>query len=46
MKGISAAMAASQEELFGPVVAFYKFDTEAEVVKVSNNTSVGLAAYI
>jgi acyl-CoA reductase-like NAD-dependent aldehyde dehydrogenase len=34
----------SQEEIFGPVVNIYRFDTEAEFVARANNTTYGLAA--
>ncbi|CAH7671252.1 succinate-semialdehyde dehydrogenase [Phakopsora pachyrhizi] len=37
--------AIDQEETFGPVVALYKFETEQEVLKLSNDTGVGLAGY-
>lgn len=33
------------EETFGPLATLTKFDTEDEVVKMANNTEVGLAAY-
>ncbi|CED85251.1 nad-aldehyde dehydrogenase [Phaffia rhodozyma] len=32
------------EEIFGPVMAVQKFETEEEVIKLANNTSYGLAA--
>ncbi len=35
----------SQEEVFGPVASLYKFDSVEEVIKMANDTSVGLAAY-
>ena len=34
----------SQEEIFGPVVNVYRFDTEDELVTRANNTTYGLAA--
>jgi len=33
------------EETFGPVVPVFRFDTEAEVVALANDTPFGLAAY-
>jgi succinate-semialdehyde dehydrogenase/glutarate-semialdehyde dehydrogenase len=33
-------------EIFGPVATVYKFKTEAEVIKIANNTEYGLAAFI
>ena len=38
-------MAISQEEIFGPVAPVFSFKTEAEVVRMANNTPFGLAAY-
>lgn len=35
----------SQEETFGPLAALTKFETEEEVIKLANNTPVGLAGY-
>ena len=34
-----------QEETFGPLAALTKFETEEEVIKMANNTPVGLAGY-
>ncbi|KAF2009418.1 succinate-semialdehyde dehydrogenase [Aaosphaeria arxii CBS 175.79] len=39
------SMLISQEETFAPVLAVYRFDSEAEVVKNANDTSMGLASY-
>ncbi|WP_370152306.1 NAD-dependent succinate-semialdehyde dehydrogenase [Ferrovibrio sp.] len=39
------AMAASQEEIFGPVAMLYRFRDEAEAVRLANDTPYGLAAY-
>ena len=33
------------EEIFGPVAPVFKFETEAEVVAMANDTEFGLAAY-
>lgn len=33
------------EEIFGPVVAVYKFDSDAEVIQLANDTPFGLASY-
>ncbi|MCH8552798.1 MAG: NAD-dependent succinate-semialdehyde dehydrogenase [Natronospirillum sp.] len=38
-------MALSQEEIFGPVAALYRFDTDEEAVQMANDTPFGLAAY-
>ncbi|KAK1139271.1 hypothetical protein N8T08_001117 [Aspergillus melleus] len=38
-------MLTTQEEIFGPLLGLYKFETEQEVVKLANDTSMGLASY-
>jgi succinate-semialdehyde dehydrogenase/glutarate-semialdehyde dehydrogenase len=38
-------MQLAQEEQFSPIAAFFPFDTEEEVVKAANDTSMGLASY-
>ncbi|KAF2088463.1 aldehyde dehydrogenase [Saccharata proteae CBS 121410] len=38
-------MLGSSEEIFAPVCAIYRFDTEEEAVQAANNTSMGLASY-
>jgi succinate-semialdehyde dehydrogenase/glutarate-semialdehyde dehydrogenase len=35
----------NDEETFGPVAALTKFETEEEVIKLANNSRVGLAGY-
>ena len=35
----------NHEETFGPVAALTKFETEEEVIKLANDTEVGLAGY-
>ena len=37
-------MLVSQEEQFSPILAIFEFDTEEEVVKQANDTSMGLAS--
>jgi succinate-semialdehyde dehydrogenase / glutarate-semialdehyde dehydrogenase len=34
------------QETFGPLIPLLRFKTEAEVVKMANNTNYGLAAYV
>ena len=38
-------MSIAQEETFGPVAACFSFETEAEAIKLANDTPFGLAAY-
>lgn len=38
-------MKVCSEETFGPIAAFFKFDTEEEVIDIANDTEVGLAGY-
>jgi len=35
----------AQEETFGPLCGLIKFETEEEVIRMANNTDVGLAGY-
>ncbi|WP_414675631.1 NAD-dependent succinate-semialdehyde dehydrogenase [Methyloceanibacter sp.] len=35
-----------REEIFGPVAALVRFDTEEEAVRIANDTPFGLAAYL
>lgn len=38
-------MLISQEETFGPVAAFFRFENEEEAIEKANDTDFGLAAY-
>ena len=38
-------MLSYREEIFGPILAIYTFDSEEEVIKSANDTNMGLAAY-
>jgi succinate-semialdehyde dehydrogenase/glutarate-semialdehyde dehydrogenase len=42
---VTADMAVSCEEVFGPVVAVRRFGNEAEAIRIANDTPYGLAAY-
>jgi succinate-semialdehyde dehydrogenase/glutarate-semialdehyde dehydrogenase len=42
---VSADMAISREEIFGPVAALMAFDTEQDAITLANSTEYGLAAY-
>ncbi|MBU9615145.1 NAD-dependent succinate-semialdehyde dehydrogenase [Burkholderia multivorans] len=41
----TADMQLACEETFGPVVALFRFDTEAQAIDAANDTPYGLAAY-
>ena len=43
--GVTADMAMSCEETFGPVAGIARFSTEDEAVRIANDTPFGLAAY-
>jgi len=43
--GATAAMRFAREEIFGPLAAVFKFDTEDEAIEAANATEFGLAAY-
>jgi len=45
LTGVTRAMRVFSEEIFGPVAPLFKFETEAEVIGMANDTEFGLAAY-
>ncbi|MDP2005712.1 MAG: NAD-dependent succinate-semialdehyde dehydrogenase [Rubrivivax sp.] len=45
LAGATTAMQLAHEETFGPVVPVFRFEDEAEVVALANDTPYGLAAY-
>ena len=42
---VTPAMAVAKEETFGPVAPLFRFKTDDEAIKMSNDTEFGLAAY-
>lgn len=46
LTGMNSEMALASEETFGPVAGLFPFKSEAEVVKLANDTNVGLAGYV
>ena len=46
LTGVTAEMDLVNEEIFGPVAALMRFDTEADAVRLANSTPFGLAAYL
>lgn len=45
LTGVTSDMAVASEETFGPVAPLFKFETDAEVVRLANDTEFGLASY-
>ena len=44
--GVTPDMDITKEEIFGPVAALMRFDTEADAIRLANDTPFGLAAYL
>jgi succinate-semialdehyde dehydrogenase/glutarate-semialdehyde dehydrogenase len=44
--GIKTDMLIANEEIFGPVASLIKFETEADAIRIANDTPFGLAAYL
>jgi len=42
---VTPGMKVSGEETFGPVAPLFRFETEAEAIRMANDTQFGLAAY-
>ena len=45
LTGVTADMRCTREETFGPVAPLMRFKTEAEAVRLANDTEFGLASY-
>ena len=45
LTGVTQAMRVAREETFGPVAPLFRFESEAEVIAMANDTEFGLAAY-
>jgi len=45
LTNVTRNMRVFSEEIFGPVAPLFKFETEAEVIEMANDTEFGLAAY-
>ena len=46
LTGVSRTSPSYREELFGPVAAVYKADSEDEAVQIANDTPFGLGSYV
>jgi succinate-semialdehyde dehydrogenase/glutarate-semialdehyde dehydrogenase len=45
LTGVTETMAVMREETFGPVAPLVRFGTEADAIRLANNTEFGLAGY-
>ena len=45
LTGATESMAVAREETFGPVAPLFRFETEADAIRMANATEFGLAAY-
>lgn len=46
LRNVTSKMRVMQEEVFGPVLPIISFRTEAEAIRIANDTKYGLGAYI
>jgi succinate-semialdehyde dehydrogenase/glutarate-semialdehyde dehydrogenase len=46
IRDVTADMEIVREEIFGPVAALVRFDTEEDAIRLANDTPFGLAAYL
>jgi succinate-semialdehyde dehydrogenase/glutarate-semialdehyde dehydrogenase len=45
LTGVNDDMRVFREEIFGPIAPLFKFKTEAEAIRIANDTEFGLACY-
>jgi succinate-semialdehyde dehydrogenase / glutarate-semialdehyde dehydrogenase len=45
LTGVTPSMAVAREETFGPVAPLFRFETEADAIRMANDTEFGLACY-
>ncbi len=44
--GVTNDMTIAREEIFGPVIALLTYDTEEDAIRIANDTTYGLHAYV
>lgn len=42
---MTSSMLTTKEEIFGPLLGVYRFESESQAVQMANNTNMGLASY-
>jgi len=45
LTGVTQDMAIAREETFGPMAPLFRFETDADVIRMANDTEFGLAGY-
>jgi succinate-semialdehyde dehydrogenase/glutarate-semialdehyde dehydrogenase len=45
LSGVTSDMLCAKEETFGPVAPVFRFETEADAIRMANDTEFGLASY-
>jgi succinate-semialdehyde dehydrogenase/glutarate-semialdehyde dehydrogenase len=45
LTNVTTAMKVTREETFGPVAPIFRFETEADAIRMANDTEFGLASY-
>jgi succinate-semialdehyde dehydrogenase / glutarate-semialdehyde dehydrogenase len=46
LTGVTSAMKVAREETFGPLAPLFRFESEAEAIRMANDTEFGLASYV
>ena len=45
LTGVTPKMMVAREETFGPIAPLFRFESEADAIRMANDTEFGLAAY-
>ncbi|WP_026182551.1 NAD-dependent succinate-semialdehyde dehydrogenase [Leeia oryzae] len=45
LTGVTSEMVVAKDETFGPIAPLFRFETEADAIRLANDTEFGLAAY-